>query len=418
MRYHTLVKAFFARSVLALFVCLYWPAFLSAQERTVFTYTDTTKAQGSFAHVSGKDWVEFTGTGETHAFQEVARNADYVELFDPTRGGIGIRLFKNDSQWNHVKDTKDEWTALWPGSWSTSVDLRADFQRYGLTPRQQGKRDTCSVFTTVGAFEFGISKQLGKSTILSVEFLNWASNEVAGDKFDGSFFADCLDGFRKFGVCSDALMLHETNYDPQRKPSSRAIDEAAALRHQVIDSLRVHWIRPPVTKGHASDPGLTPRQFVELKVVLAHGFPVAFGSGHSILLVGYQDNETKAGGGEFLVKDSNQQDFASVSYEHVKTQPHDVYWIDFRSLPQHQRKLWAFRTGLFKHIREGYWMEFGYLGGHFSFKETARTPDYVELFDQNRQLTLRIYGECFGKLFYKTPDMRQWALMYDGQWID
>jgi len=41
----------------------------------------------------------------------------------------------------------------------SSVDLRPFFDKWGLTPRTQGKRGTCSVFAVVGALEFAAAKQ-------------------------------------------------------------------------------------------------------------------------------------------------------------------------------------------------------------------------------------------------------------------
>jgi hypothetical protein len=35
-----------------------------------------------------------------------------------------------------------------------AADLRPLFVRYGLEPRAQGKRGTCSIFAVVGALEF------------------------------------------------------------------------------------------------------------------------------------------------------------------------------------------------------------------------------------------------------------------------
>jgi len=67
-----------------------------------------------------------------------------------------------------------------------TVDLRPEFQRFGLTPRQQGARPTCSTFTVAGALEFAVAKRQGSSPRLSVEFLNWASNKTCGDAEDGA----------------------------------------------------------------------------------------------------------------------------------------------------------------------------------------------------------------------------------------
>jgi hypothetical protein len=62
--------------------------------------------------------------------------------------------------------------------------------------------------------------------------------------------------------------------------------------------------------------------------VLAKGYPVAAGSGHSRLLVGYKDDASAAGGGAFLTEDSALNRFDQVTYEFVRTQVADVFWIE------------------------------------------------------------------------------------------
>jgi hypothetical protein len=38
--------------------------------------------------------------------------------------------------------------------------------------------------------------------------------------------------------------------------------------------------------------------------------------------------------------------------------------------------------------------------------EVKRTADYIELYDEARSLTLRLYD---GKIFWKTPDQNDWV---------
>src|SRR5204863_469062 len=59
------------------------------------------------------------------------------------------------------------------------VDLRPIFEQWGLSPRRQGTRPTCSVFTVVGALELAAARAAGGGGHLSVEFLNWAAHQVA-----------------------------------------------------------------------------------------------------------------------------------------------------------------------------------------------------------------------------------------------
>ena len=62
--------------------------------------------------------------------------------------------------------------------------------------------------------------------------------------------------------------------------------------------------------------------------MLAAGYPVAAGSGHSRLLVGYRDDATLPGGGEFITEDSALARFDKVTYEFVRTQVADVFWVE------------------------------------------------------------------------------------------
>src|SRR5688572_4910177 len=82
-----------------------------------------------------------------------------------------------------------------------AVDLRPRFWEWGLGPRRQGARGTCSVFTMVGALEYAAAQRQGRGTYLSVEFLNWAGHKAVGREADGGFFSDLWKGYRAYGVC-------------------------------------------------------------------------------------------------------------------------------------------------------------------------------------------------------------------------
>lgn len=58
------------------------------------------------------------------------------------------------------------------------TNLRPLFEKYGISVKNQGSRGTCSVFAVVGLIEFERANVLGDNTPLSVEFLNWAANQV------------------------------------------------------------------------------------------------------------------------------------------------------------------------------------------------------------------------------------------------
>ena len=203
-----------------------------------------------------------------------------------------------------------------------SVDLRPQMKLWGLEPRNQGRRNTCSVFATTGAFEFAYSKHLDHGTRLSAEYLNWACNQIIHNTTQdrGQFFHDLLRGFDHYGICTDDEMPYVWKFDPELKPSDAALATAKKIR--AVD-FQVHWIRPFRRGLDLSDD-----QMHEMKRVLASGYPVAAGASHSRLLVGYTDDNNQPGGGTFMVRDSAGGKYRTVTYEFVKTNVNDVFWVE------------------------------------------------------------------------------------------
>jgi hypothetical protein len=202
------------------------------------------------------------------------------------------------------------------------VDLRPELLKYGLGPRRQGRRNTCSVFTTAATIEFALSKAEGKGEKLSVEYLNWACNQIIGNKTQdrGQFFRDLLKGYDRYGICTEAEMPYRRRFDSELSPSEEASKQAKGLRAR---DFQIHWIVRWKMKS-----GLTDQQMHEIHRVLASGYPVAAGAAHSRLLVGYRDDAKPPGGGEFLTKDSGSGSFGGVSYEFVRTEVNDVFWVE------------------------------------------------------------------------------------------
>ena len=191
------------------------------------------------------------------------------------------------------------------GSPASSLDLRPAFEKWGLTPRVQGRRNTCSVFTVAGALEYALASKTNHATRLSAEFLNWASNQAMRDTQDGGFFSDLWRGFTIYGACPEQDMPYQDKFDPERAPSEEAKDHARQL-HEI--GLQLHWI-----KAWNRNTGLTDKQFAAVKQVLNRQWPVCGGfrwpkvvrwkddvlemappegvfDGHSVLMVGYRDD--------------------------------------------------------------------------------------------------------------------------------
>jgi len=236
-----------------------------------------------------------------------------------------------------------------------SVDLRPVFDDWRLPLRSQGDRGTCSVFTITGAIEYALAEKQRHATRLSVEFLNWASNRTIDEMDDGGFFSDLWKGFESYGICVEDEMPYGEQFDPTRRPSSAALENARQIRDA---GLELHWVkRWDPTKG------LTEEQFAAVKETLRNRWPVCGGflwpkkakwadgvlqmapregvrDGHSVLLVGFRDDPTQPGGGVFLVWNSGKglRDGA-MSYEYVRTYMNDAVWIGYKGAPSSQSRV-------------------------------------------------------------------------------
>ncbi|MBN2137352.1 MAG: DUF2961 domain-containing protein [Sedimentisphaerales bacterium] len=226
-----------------------------------------------------------------------------------------------------------------------AADLRPAFKEFALAQRLQGNRGTCSVFVVAGALEYAIAQKQGLAAPLSVEFLNWASNQVSGDTRDGSFFAGLWDGFAANGVCPEADMPYQNTFDPERTPTSQ--DRQTALKMLEI-GFRPNWI-----KTWNINTGLTEQQLIDIKKAIAMQWPVCSGfrwpkkltlskngvmetpppegvfDGHSVLLVGYKDDPSLPGGGLFIFRNSNGNGKEGrMTYEYAAAYMNDALWID------------------------------------------------------------------------------------------
>lgn len=206
-----------------------------------------------------------------------------------------------------------------------AADLRPSLQTWQLGPREQGGRGTCSVFAVTEALEFALARHApptdGPATRLSVEFLNWASNDAIGHAADGGFFGDLWKGFEKHGICAESDCPYRDRFDAA-PPPPEAVAAAARIRDL---GWSIHWIKTwDVTTG------LSDGEVDGILRTLDEGTPVCAGmrwpkacrwegarlgwaepdqvfDGHSVLLVGYRpaDAAAPAEGRTFLVRNSS-----------------------------------------------------------------------------------------------------------------
>jgi hypothetical protein len=225
-----------------------------------------------------------------------------------------------------------------------AVDLRPRLQQWGLPPRRQGPRGTCSVFTVAGALEYAVACRQGHGERLSVEYLNWAAHKAARRAADGGFFSELWQGFVAYGICPETALPYREQYDPALEPASHARESALASQRL---RLQWHWIKEWDVKT-----GLTDAQLAAIRETLAQGWPVCGGfrwpkqarweqdelqicapedvfDGHSVLLVGFQDDAHTPGGGRFLIRNSGGDGRdGALPYAYARAYMNDAAWVE------------------------------------------------------------------------------------------
>ena len=224
------------------------------------------------------------------------------------------------------------------------IDLRPQLTEWGLGPRLQGGRPTCSVCTFTGALEFAVAHSRKHGERLSPEFLNWAANQTGRAARDGGFFTDMWDGFARHGICSEAKMPYLAKFDHARSPDPAGRADAKTI---LALGLQLHWIKKwNVTTGLSDD------ELAGIKNTLNQGWPVCGGfrwpkqahwqnavlqmcpaedvfDGHSVLLVGYSDAADQPGGGTFVFRNSNGDGRdGSMPYAYARAYMNDAVWVE------------------------------------------------------------------------------------------
>lgn len=203
----------------------------------------------------------------------------------------------------------------------TSIDLRGEFSKYGLPIKPQGRRNTCQVFTFTGAIEYALARGGGYNGLrLSEEYLNWAADEVAGEKDDGGSYEELLQAFDTWGIASERYMPYQARYNTNLKPSQLALTSAREIWNL---GFKRHWVAQRTING------LTVEHINAMRKVLASGWPLcAYGHEHSILIVGFQDDPKMPGGGQFITRNSATQRYETIFYEASKSEFGSVLWIE------------------------------------------------------------------------------------------
>lgn len=226
------------------------------------------------------------------------------------------------------------------------VDLRPEFKKLGLVPRSQnraGGSSVCSLFAITALANYELARKDPISPPLSEEFLVWAANEASGLKGDQAMFYEAVHGLNTLGICSQSLMPFESTSDAKRVPTAKA--KADAMRR--CGRWKVEWIK----RWDLKQP-LTDQQFEGIQRALSKGHPVAVGmrwqksdpvnmldvsvevfDGHSVVLVGYEQDAKKPGGGVFTFRNSGGAGWGSnghgtISYAYARAYINDALWLE------------------------------------------------------------------------------------------
>ncbi len=222
----------------------------------------------------------------------------------------------------------------------TTVSLATALAESGFVVRGQGARGTCSVFVVAQALEVALAKRRGKAVRLSPEFLNWATNAATGRTDDGDFFHHCLEGFAKYGICAEGDLEYRSTYVQDLVPPPSALEAARVLGGAHADALKVHWIQTL-----PKQPGITRAHLEEIKRRLREGWPVAGGSYHSVLFIGYRDAVEDGTVGVLIARDSARVADIEISYEEALRRFGDVFWIEGHPENPAETKLPDLRPG-------------------------------------------------------------------------
>ena len=229
-----------------------------------------------------------------------------------------------------------------------ALPRHVDLKEHELVTRVQGKRDTCSLFAITAVAEMECARQSPqRPRRLSEEFLIWAGNEASGLKGDQAMFYKAVNGLNRFGICTEEMMPYVDASDPARRPSAKALADARERGRR----WQVEWIR----RWDLKRP-LTREQLLAIKHALAQGHPVACGfrwpskmkgheilevpppdkvfDGHSVALVGYDDDAGKPGGGVFRFRNSDgpgwgDHGHGTMSYAYAHAYMNDSLWLHY-----------------------------------------------------------------------------------------
>lgn len=211
------------------------------------------------------------------------------------------------------------------------VDLRQRFFDYGLYPKDQGRRPSCSVFAVVSALEFQNAALIGQPEKFSEEYLIWATRKVLGQtrpstaaantagedaepaQDAGFSLAEVVTALRTYGVPRQADMPNTFGSSMRdiAEPDAKLIEQARSVRQVSIHRIPARDTMQAINGlVHALNAGVPPviglRWPHERSInngYLSRQQPVE-GYAHAVTLVGYRCETGRLEDAVFIFKNS------------------------------------------------------------------------------------------------------------------
>lgn len=232
------------------------------------------------------------------------------------------------------------------------TDLRPTYEQLALKPRSQGARGSCTIFGTLGVMEFQLWKR-GEKVRLSEQFVAWGASQIGRYKREGFACDDVIAAIQSFGVCEEELMPYK-EWGNVGTPSKKALADAATRK-----GVNVVWFHE-----WSGSPGFSNDEIKAVCTSLAEGCPVTAtfvwprtakldkenylldrgskaGSGHVVVLVGYEIDSAIKGGGAFIFRQSwgddwGENGYARVTFQFVKENGQQAYALKVPEQPATQ----------------------------------------------------------------------------------
>lgn len=218
-----------------------------------------------------------------------------------------------------------------------SADLRPTILNYDIKVKEQGSRNTCSVFAVTFLLEYMTAKSAGKTGVdFSEEYLNFVTNKVKGQVDDGDFFENIAAGYRDYGIVNESVLPYKTAFDENYAAPDTMLQSGKANRFLKLSMIRGNDGTWGLTDAHidsmmksldagipisggfkvTSDSNLETKKFGNITMWYSLKNKEDFG-GHSMPIVGYRSSPLIPGGGYFVVRNSGGSGWGDNGYGYI-----------------------------------------------------------------------------------------------------